>query len=242
METTTSLSYPGLELELFEQCVRWKAYWAEFIRPFLHGRVAEIGAGIGATTLALCNQEFEWLCVEPDPQMAAQIRDKIATGELPGHCQLWGGVIAGLPSDRRFDTVLYIDVLEHIEDDRAEIRESASRLAPGGHLVVLSPAHDWLFSKFDEHIGHQRRYTRSSLTRLMPQDLHCRKCVYLDSVGMFLSLANRLLLRSSLPTAGQLALWDQRVIPVSRILDPVFRHALGKTIVGVWQREASSLD
>lgn len=71
--------------------------------------------------------------------------------------------LAALPRDSRFDTILYIDVLEHIADDRAELVEAARRLNPGGYLVVLSPAHQWLFTAFDAAIGHVRRYTAKSL-------------------------------------------------------------------------------
>jgi SAM-dependent methyltransferase len=237
---STSISYPGLELEFFERATNWKAYWGQFVRPFLSGRVAEVGAGIGATTLTLCTgQAQHWLCLEPDAQMADQIRQKIAAHELPSFCEAWPGVMADLPHDRRFDTILYIDVLEHIEDDQGEIRESALRLAPGGHLVVLAPSHNWLYSQFDRHVGHHRRYNRGSLARLVPQDLECQKLIYLDSIGMFLSLGNRLVLRSNLPTHDQIRVWDKRVIPLSRALDPLFRYALGKSVLGVWRRDAA---
>ena len=88
-------------------------------------------------------------------------------------------------------------MLEHIEDDAAEVRRAAEALAPGGHLLALSPAQPWLFSPFDAEIGHFRRYTKKSFAALAPPGLTAVKLVYLDSVGMAASLANRLLLRSS---------------------------------------------
>ena len=63
------------------------------------------------------------------------------------------------------------------------------------------------------------------------------KLIYLDSLGLALSAANLLLLRQSMPTKAQLRFWDQCVIPVSRVIDKFFFHSVGKTIVGIWQRE-----
>jgi hypothetical protein len=103
---------------------------------------------------------------------------------------------------------------------------------------VLSPAHQFLFSKFDESIGHYRRYTKSSLRRLLPANCFQDALFYLDSVGMFASLANRLMLRQSLPTVAQIKTWDSYIIPISRGLDPLLGHTLGKTIVSVFTRSA----
>jgi len=134
--------------------------------------------------------------------------------------------------------VLYIDVLEHIEDDAAEVAIAARRLEPGGHLVALSPAHQWLFSPFDAAIGHHRRYTAASCRNLTVPGLRLVTLRYLDSVGMLASAANKLLLRTSTPTKEQILLWDQFMVPMSRWLDPVIRHRLGKSILAIWQKQS----
>src|SRR5262249_21436916 len=129
------------------------------------------------------------------------------------------GTLASLDQTEIFNTILYIDVLEHIKDDSAELARAAEHLAPGGHLVVLSPAHSWLFSRFDQAIGHFRRYTAKALEALTPAKLRVVKSYYLDSVGLLASAANRLLLAQSLPTARQIHCWDNFMVPCSRILD-----------------------
>ena len=93
--------------------------------------------------------------------MSNVIRDAVAAGSLPKHCQAITGTLASLDPEVKADTILYIDVMEHIAGDRQEMADAAARLRPGGHLIVLSPAHQWLFSPFDEAIGHYRRYTDS---------------------------------------------------------------------------------
>jgi hypothetical protein len=60
---------------------------------------------------------------------------------------------------------------------------------------------------------------------------------YLDAVGLLASLANRLVLRSALPTASQIRAWDRFMVPMSRIVDPLLGYLAGKTVVAVWQRD-----
>jgi hypothetical protein len=134
----------------------------------------------------------------------------------------------------RFNTVFYIDVLEHIADDAAELHCAASHLAPGGNLVVLAPAHQFLFSEFDAAIGHHRRYNAVSLMAAAPPRCRLRTCFMLDSVGFFASLANRFLLAAAMPSTRQIAFWDKALVPVSRVLDNLTAHKFGKSIVAVW--------
>lgn len=170
--------------------------------------------------------------------MATRLSQSLAGTPLPVPSRAICGTLAEVPEGERFDTILYIDVLEHIEDDRAELARSARRLKPGGHLIVLSPAHQFLFSPFDAAIGHYRRYSRASLLAAAPKGLPVARAFYLDSLGMALSLANRALLRAEYPTLAQIRLWDRAIIPVSRLVDPLFRYALGKTVIAVWTTAA----
>ena len=225
-----SFEYVGSELLLFEKAVNWKRYWTAQIAPFVHGSVLEAGAGIGSNTKLLAGLRYRsWTCLEPDAALAAQI-------ELPTslHRKITG-TIADLPGS--FDTIVYIDVLEHIEDDTAEMARAAARLNQGGHLIVLAPAHAFLYAPFDAAVGHFRRYCRASLRRTAPAGLREAKIVYLDAVGLLASAGNRLLLRQSMPAERQILAWDRLMIPISRVVDPVLGHRLGKSVLGVWQRE-----
>ncbi len=219
----------GSELALFEKARNWKTYWRSVIAPFIHGAVLEAGAGIGANTRLLRELgHSRWTALEPDAILSAQIEaaDEVLTGTLDD-----------LPNERRFDTILYIDVLEHIQDDRSELKHAAAHLNDGGHVIVLSPAHNFLFTPFDSAIGHFRRYSRESLRQAAPPELTLRKLIYLDSAGMLASLGNRLLLRSSMPTENQILTWDRLLVPLSRALDPIFAGQVGRSVLGVWGRQ-----
>jgi 2-polyprenyl-3-methyl-5-hydroxy-6-metoxy-1,4-benzoquinol methylase len=230
--------YIGDELALFEHATHWKAYYGARLKPFLRGRVLEVGAGIGGTTRTLCDGgQADWLCVEPDASLAGRITEMLAQHQLPSCCRLHVGTLDDLPTtEGQFDAILYIDVIEHIEDDAAELRRAYARLAPGGALLIVVPAHQWLFSPFDQAIGHFRRYSRPMLRRALPAGSHIRQLVYLDSVGLLASAANKLFLKQSYPTLAQIKFWDNTIVPVSRIADRFTGFSLGKSVLAVVQK------
>lgn len=227
--------YPGNELELFQHATRWKNYFAGIIRPFTRGTVLEAGAGIGSNTLLLKTPAAgSWILLEPDTAMCSQLKKKQQQQELPADCSIVNGTIQDLAGP--FDTILYIDVLEHIEDDRQELQRAAALLNPGGHLVVLSPAFPHLFSPFDRAIGHYRRYTKKMMRKLTPQGLELHSNRYYDSVGYFASVLNKVLLRQQYPSIRQVQFWDRWMVPVSRVTDQLCFHAFGKCIIAVWKK------
>jgi len=230
-----TLSYVGSELEIFQHATNWKAYYARAIKPYVIGDVMEVGAGLGATSRFLCDgRQRSWTCLEPDPELLGQLHERLVAHPLPSPVRTICGTVDALAADKRFDAILYIDVLEHIEDDVAELERSAARLRQGGHIVVLAPAHQSLYSEFDKAIGHFRRYSKPSLLAAAPPVLQPVEAFYLDAVGMAASLANRLLLRASMPTDGQIKFWDRVLVPVSRVIDPVLGRSIGKSVVAIW--------
>lgn len=237
--SNVDFEYIGSELEVFANAVNWKHYLASLLEPFIQGNVLEVGAGIGATTRVLATGlEVSWTCLEPDAILAARLEDLVKEDSLLSRLplQVVAGSVADLPSSLVFDCILYVDVLEHIRDDDDELRRAAQHLSSQGYLVVLSPAHQWLFSPFDEAIGHCRRYSRKTLQGTGPEGLRLVELRYLDSVGLLASLGNRILLRSSSPSHGQVHFWDRFMVPISRIVDFVLRYRLGKSILAVWCR------
>jgi len=221
-------NYVGSELDVFAKAVRWKTYWRSILAQSISGDVLEVGAGIGANTGLLAALPVKsWTCLEPDPQLCARIpRDPART--------IINGTVADLPQVPTYDSIIYIDVLEHIEHDRAELEAAFQRLRPGGHLSVLGPAHQGLFTPFDKAIGHYRRYSKTSLRDVGPARARLVRLAYLDSAGMLASLGNRLFLKQSSPTQQQILTWDRFLVPISRRLDPLFGFAVGKSVVAVW--------
>jgi SAM-dependent methyltransferase len=229
--------YPGTELDVFAHARNWKAYLKDVISPWLRGHVLEVGAGIGGTTSAFRDSTQEsWTALEPDGSLAERLRARVADARPPVDVRV--GSISTLPDEPRFDCILYIDVLEHIEDDAGELRLACARLAPQGAVVILSPAHDVLYSPFDAAIGHHRRYSRRQLAAITPETLRLVHTEYIDTVGLLLSAGNRLILRSAAPSLAQVVFWDRRCIPLSRRLDRALGGRVGKSILAIWRKPA----
>jgi protein-L-isoaspartate O-methyltransferase len=234
----SQLSYVGQELDVFAQATRWKRYWSSCLRPFLTGDVLEVGAGIGANTPILApHLARSWICLEPDPDLAQRAAAALAGDPSTAQCQVLVGTTQTVQEDLRFDTILYIDVLEHIEHDKAELERAATLLNKGGNLIVLTPAHQWLYTAFDESIGHFRRYDRASLTACGPQACKLRQLWYLDSVGLLASCGNRFLLHQAMPELCQILFWDRYLLPCSTLTDRVLFHRAGKSILAVWTKK-----
>lgn len=118
------------------------------------------------------------------------------------------------------------------------MERAAKRLKPGGKVIVLAPAHQWLYTPFDKAIGHYRRYNKQMMRDVTPPGLRIVRLIYLDSVGMLASMGNRFILGSGMPNPRQLWVWDKLMVPISRLLDPVIRYTLGKSVLGIWQKPA----
>lgn len=231
------MKYIGSELSLFEKAYNWKYYYCNFIKPYLHGSVLEVGAGLGGNTLILCDgTQREWTCLEPDSSLLELVTAKLSKIDRLKCCNIMKGTISDIPSDKSYDSIVYIDVLEHIENDSLELKLSSKHLKKNGFLIILAPANNKLYSTFDKTIGHYRRYSKFSLSSIIPEKYILLKIMHLDTVGFFASLLNRYFLKQCCPTEKQLLFWDKHLIPLSKFFDKVFFYSIGKSVLGIWKR------
>jgi SAM-dependent methyltransferase len=229
--------YIGDELSIFQDAVNWKNYWLNTIIEFISGDVLEVGAGIGVNTkLILENQPniTSIVAIEPDKSLADQILNNITKGRHK--VTVLNDYLENLPDDKLFDTILYIDVIEHIADDLGELEKAKLHLKKNGFLIILVPAFNTLFSPFDVAVGHHRRYNRKMLCKVIPDDLVQLKIFYLDSLGVCASLMNKFILKQSYPTKKQILKYDRMIVPISRIMDRLMFHSIGKSLVGIWKK------
>ena len=121
----SDFKYVGSELELFADVLNWKAYWSGQIRPFLRGDILEVGAGIGSNT-RLLDPGFSgrWVCLEPDPELVGQLVKNLEETNPRRPYETVCGTVESL-AGQQFDTIIYIDVLEHIDNDRDELDRAA---------------------------------------------------------------------------------------------------------------------
>jgi SAM-dependent methyltransferase len=230
----SKFTYTGSELDLFAHAVNWKLYWSSLLQDFLKGDVLEVGAGKGNNTRHLISRPYSrWVSLEPDYELAEHLRKNIQKNHHYENYEVINGTITSLGSDYMFDTILYIDVLEHIEDDKEELKKASSHLKPGGHLIILSPALPVLYSEFDAGIGHFRRYTKKTFKNILPASLKVERLMYLDTIGLLVSMGNRFFLRQKMPNLKQIRLWDRFIIPCSKHVDRLTGYRTGKSMLAI---------
>ena len=233
----TDFNYSGRELDIFSSAENWKNYWSKIVRKYLGFNVLEVGAGIGTNSKILFNRENKrWVALEPDRLLCDEINKCISKDNALSSIEVISGTLSNLSPNELFDTILYIDVLEHIENDFSELSKAHSHLTHNGNIVVVAPAHNFLFTPFDKKIGHYRRYNKKMLRAIVPPNCSIVDLRYLDSVGILASLANKVFLKSDSPSLKQVLFWDKFMVRSSLLIDKLFGFLLGKTIICVLKR------
>jgi glycosyltransferase involved in cell wall biosynthesis len=146
---------------------RFNRWMSEVIEPHLGQRILEVGSGLGNLSRLLPKRE--WLTVsDRDPEYVRLLSQAFADFDCVDVAKLdleSETDFAALP--RRYDSLVCLNVLEHVADDGAAIRRMASVLDPGGRLILLVPQHAFLMSAMDRELGHHRRYDRAGLEALL---------------------------------------------------------------------------
>lgn len=235
-----TIDYIGDELDLFKNATNWKSYFSGKLSPYISGHVLEVGAGIGINTPFLCGKDasanvHSWTLLEPDPELSGRIPESLP-GDLAIETKVINGTIASV-GQQIFDTIIYIDVMEHIEHSLEEVALAKERLSQDGRLIILAPAFNWLYNAFDKRIGHFRRYNKTIMRSEIDGRLVEEKLFYLDSIGLLASVANKLFLHKSLPSHKDIHIWDKKLLPLSKICDPVFGYAFGKSLIGIYKNQ-----
>ena len=132
---------------------------------------------------------------------------------------------------------MYLNVLEHIKDDIGEIEKAFSKLNKNGNLIILVPAHNELYSKFDEAIGHHRRYKVDFFSKVNIKNSKLQKLEYLDSTGYFLYYLNKMFFKEEVyPSKFKIFIWDKIFTPITFFIDWFLMYKFGKNVLFVLKR------
>ena len=122
--------------------------------------------------------------------------------------------------EKKFDTIIYMSVLEHIEHDVSEINIALSKLESQGYLIILVPAHNYMYSQFDKEIGHFKRYEIDFFQNLKFNNSKIIKCFMTDTMGWILYYLNKIFYKNEkYPSKLKIFLWDKIFTPITSIAD-----------------------
>ena len=229
-----------VELERLAQADHFFGWIADELQPHLGQRILEVGAGIGTVSMKLVERlpGARVTALEPDPKLHEEMIAR--TKRHPEIQTLNVTSVDLLRSDMApaFDSVVYVNVLEHILDDVGELRTARALLVPGGTWAVFVPALARLYGSMDYKSGHHRRYHRESLVQVVTEaGFELVDIRYLDVLGVAPYFAMYRLL--DVKTLGSFSSngYDRVVVPLSRAVQRLVPHPpFGKNLLAIARR------
>ena len=229
-----------IELERLAEADHFFGWIADELVPHLGHRILEVGAGIGTMSLKLLERlpGAQITALEPDPKLHDELVTRTKRHPEVQTLNVTSTDLVQSDMAPSFDSVVYVNVLEHILDDVGELRTARDLLVPGGTLAVFVPALPRLYGSMDFKSGHHRRYVRESLRSVVTEaGFELVDLRYLDVLGVAPYFAMyRLLDVKSLGSVSSGG-YDKIIVPLSRAVqrlvpDPPF----GKNLLAIARR------
>jgi 2-polyprenyl-3-methyl-5-hydroxy-6-metoxy-1,4-benzoquinol methylase len=232
----TQVSYATDDLETMREARRYQAHVFNLFRPYVGARVLEVGSGIGTTTEQLLGVASRVVGIEPNRTSAERLQQSV--GHDPRFtlraCHLEECDADELRGER-FDTVVCINVLEHIEDDVSALRMFRDLLQPsGGHVLIFVPAVKAAYGPLDAELGHHRRYSRRTLASAFDAaGLALDVLRYTNPIGLLAWLFNARVRKSTAHSPQQIAVFERLVAPWALPLERLVPMPIGLSLVAV---------
>jgi len=224
------MSYLNHVLGYFDLARNYRNYQLDLIRKFVGGNILEVGPGRGEIIENFISADNKITMIDTDEEMCKVIRERFKNSDV----RILNSNISSL--EEKFDTILYMDVIEHIENDIKELDQAISKLNKNGKLVIIVPAFSILFSDFDKSVGHFRRYTKKNFFDYKNSEVKLRNLKYFDSLGFFILFLSKILkFKGNSKAVFGIKVWNM-LIPISRLIDKIIFHSLGKSLICVYEK------
>jgi hypothetical protein len=236
-------SYPGTELEAMSGASNYHSWILEIFKPYLGAHLVEVGAGIGSFSELILSQH---VCktpslVEPSDSMherlAAHARQLKTNVIVETYHATFVKAADLIKSRHTPDSIIYVNVLEHIADDEGELEAVRLTLSQYGRVFIFVPALQWLFGTFDERVGHLRRYSKSELEeKLHRSGFRIVKSAYFDFPGIVPWWFKYRLMRSGIMEPGAVSFYDRFIVPAVRRIESVLTMPIGKNVIAIAEK------
>ena len=228
-------TYFGRDLEAMSFAQNYHKWVIDELKPYFGQYVAEVGAGNGNFSELLMEHIEHLVTFEPSENMYPLLKERFSknprvetiNSTFGSECSKFEGCL---------DTILYINVLEHIEDDGQELSYVYKTLKHGGHALLFVPALSFLFSDLDNDLGHFRRYHKKDFVKLVQHiGFNIRKAKYFDLAGIIPWYIAFVLVKRPI-TGGKVTLYDKLVVPLIQKIERYITPPVGKNLLLVAQK------
>lgn len=228
-------------LEVIAEADKFNRWMYQTIKPYCKGKVLEIGSGIGNISSFFMEDEFEILLTDIRKGYCQKLEERFQDNPF-----FMGTEVVNLTDEDfdskfenhlgQYDTVFALNVVEHIYDDVLALKNCRKLLKEGGQLIILVPSYKQLYNRFDEELGHYRRYTKSMLSSVFLKNnftiIHKQ---YFNFIGIFgWYVTGSILKKESIP-GGQMRLYNL-LVPIFKVIDKVILNAFGLSTIVVGKK------
>ena len=226
------MSYLNHVLEYFDLAQNYRNYQLSLIKKYIGTKILEVGPGRGEIIENFVNNKNKKIYLaDIDKDLCKILEEKFNDKNV----KIINSDIKKI--DEKFETILYMDVIEHIDNDEEEVKNAINKLEQNGYLINIVPAFQFLYSSFDKDVGHYRRYNKNSFIKFAEKNnVKIVELKYFDSIGfLILCLSKFLKIKGNTKTKFGIQLWNF-LMPISRLLDFIFFYSFGKSIVCVYKK------
>jgi SAM-dependent methyltransferase len=225
--------YGGMELDALAEARNYYRWVFREFAPFIGERVIEVGAGIGTFSRSLLTHTAlsELILVEPGENLFPLLQQRFS-GEP--RVRIVHGYFKDLETRATANSVVLVNVLEHIAEDQALLDDAHEVLMPGGTLLLLVPALPWIYGSLDQAFGHYRRYTKASLSATLRRaGFGIIRLSYMNFLGIAGWLLTGKVLRRKTLKSAYVRLYDRGIIPWLTRLEGCWEPPFGQSLIAI---------
>tara|TARA_B100000767_G_C19718049_1_gene515879 strand:+ start:524 stop:1210 length:687 start_codon:yes stop_codon:yes gene_type:complete len=222
-----SIKYDGWELIEFDNAKNFREYQLELISKKIIGRTAEIGPGTGSIVDNYVKKIPSLTLYEPSSNLYKVLKKRY---RFNNKVKILNKTFQ--KQKKKFDTIIYFDVIEHIKNDKLEIKNALNNLKKNGHLIINVPAFNLLYSEFDKEVGHYKRYQKKDIRKILSKKSYSQiDMKYYDSIGFILAFLSKTFKMNFKKNFRNKIIFWNNLIPLSKLFDKLIFNFFGKSLI-----------
>lgn len=241
---SNKVSYVGRDLESMLFANNYHNWILDEFRPYLGQNYIEVGAGTGLFSELLLKEKPKTISLIEPSEMFNYLRKNInqveTKTEISFYQAFFTQVANTIVKEKKIDSIIYVNVLEHIEDDLEELKTIYKTLSKGGKCFIFVPALMSLYGNFDKSIGHYRRYSKNELEdKCISSGFEIVKLKYIDFAGIIPWFIKYKIFKSSSLNASSVKLYDKVAVPLVKSFERLIPALIGKNLLLIAQKNTS---